>query len=229
MPYPRTPSASAPRHPISRQPLISAASAAPFHHIPSSQCRGILTSPTTGNLHNPPLPPFPLIRPPPAPPPYASPMRVHTCDRRSPPAAVASRGRWPRRRSSQRIDYVPLCSTTYPSLATEPGAAEENVIIATQAGCAEHGQTRTQPWTQPSRQPLPWRPASSEAVARSTRAPSAQRDPGLSRAGVALVGAPRQAGARTPRRQIWGAARPSDLGGRRWCADSVVPRDRPAE
>ena len=37
-------------------------------------------------------------------------------------------------RTQKHIDYVPLCSTTYPSRAQEAGCAEENVLIGTQGG-----------------------------------------------------------------------------------------------
>lgn len=37
-------------------------------------------------------------------------------------------------RAQKRIDYSPLCSTTYPSLSQQAGAAEENVLIGTQGG-----------------------------------------------------------------------------------------------
>lgn len=37
-------------------------------------------------------------------------------------------------RMQKRIDYSPLCATSYPSGSSEPGAPEENVLIGTQGG-----------------------------------------------------------------------------------------------
>jgi len=37
-------------------------------------------------------------------------------------------------RTQKRIDYAPLCATTYPSRSQEAGSADENVLIATQGG-----------------------------------------------------------------------------------------------